>query len=110
VLAVDPVLAVARSWQLRTQRHERRSGAGRTTTPGGGADSRGAGAASCGVAPPVDWADAAGASTRAAARGAASAAAHPSLTAYPLVSARRVAALPRLRPIRSCRVRAYGVS
>ena len=41
--SIEPVVADHEFWQLRLQLHERSSGTGRTTTPGGGADSCGCG-------------------------------------------------------------------
>ena len=62
----------------------------------------------CGAAPPVDCATAEGARRIAARQPAAIA--RPTPTTYAVVHARRVAALPRVRPMRSCRLAAYGVS
>jgi hypothetical protein len=50
----EPVLPVAVSWQARMQRHECSTGAGRTLTPNGGGERRGALWGASGEVPPVD--------------------------------------------------------
>ena len=92
-----------------TPRSHARSATSAAPAPGASrrrtADPTGAGTSP--GAPPLDWARAVGASARVARPAAATARQSPT---YELVRARRVAALPRLRPMRSCCIRAYGVS
>jgi hypothetical protein len=81
-----PLAAVRPSAQPLVQRHDRMIGAGRMTTPGGGAESCGCASGSSAEAPPVDW-PAAGVANRSAAA--------TTIPPYAVVRPRRVAAIPR---------------